>query len=59
MEAFGSQSMQGGDVSQGLRGTFGAPTLGQQLQHLKDTEQRQVDSLASALRQVGISQVQA
>ncbi|RDI00005.1 uncharacterized protein DUF4347 [Pseudomonas fluorescens] len=59
MDAFDSQSMQGGDVSQGLRGTFGAPTLGQQLQHLKDTEQRQVDSLASALQQVGISQVQA
>ncbi|KKA04990.1 glycosyl hydrolase [Pseudomonas ogarae] len=59
MEAFGSQSMQGGDVSQGLRGMFGAPTLGQQLQQLKDTEQRQVDNLATALRQVGISQVQA
>ncbi|WP_460131954.1 beta strand repeat-containing protein [Pseudomonas sp. H3_H09] len=59
MEAFGSQSMQGGDVSQGLRGMFGAPTLGQQLQQLKDTEQHQVDSLATALRQVGISQVQA
>ncbi|WP_447799983.1 Ig-like domain-containing protein [Pseudomonas kilonensis] len=59
MDAFDSQSMQGGDVSQGLRGMFGAPTLGQQLQHLKDTEQRQVDNLATALRQVGISQVQA
>ncbi|MBC3386478.1 Ig-like domain-containing protein [Pseudomonas sp. SWRI179] len=59
MEAFGSQSMQGGDVSQGVRGVFGAPTLGQQLQQLKDTEQHQVDSLATALRQVGISQVQA
>ncbi|BBP56692.1 Ig-like domain-containing protein [Pseudomonas sp. St316] len=59
MDAFGNSSMQGGDVSQGLRGMFGAPTLGQQLQHLKDTEQRQVDSLAMALQQVGISQVQA
>ncbi|TCV68874.1 Ig-like domain-containing protein [Pseudomonas fluorescens] len=59
MDAFGNQSMQGGDVSQGLRGMFGAPTLGQQLQQLKDTEQRQVDSLATALRQVGISQAQA
>ena len=59
MDAFGSQSMQGGDVSQGVRGVFGAPTLGQQLQQLKDTEQHQVDSLATALRQVGISQVQA
>ncbi|CAH0303207.1 Ig-like domain-containing protein [Pseudomonas brassicacearum] len=59
MEAFGSQSMQGGDGSQGARGLFGAPTLGQQLQQLKDTEQRQVEGLAMALRQVGISQVQA
>ncbi|NUT84130.1 Ig-like domain-containing protein [Pseudomonas brassicacearum] len=59
MDAFDSQSMQGGDVSQGLRGMFGAPTLGQQLQQLKDTEQRQVDSLAIALRQVGISQALA
>ncbi|OAB52364.1 Ig-like domain-containing protein [Pseudomonas thivervalensis] len=59
MDAFGNQSMQGGDVSQGVRGMFGAPTLGQQLQQLKDTEQHQVDSLATALRQVGISQVQA
>ncbi|ROM77365.1 glycosyl hydrolase [Pseudomonas brassicacearum] len=59
MDTFGSQSMQGGDVSQGLRGMFGAPTLGQQLQNLKDTEQRQVDGLAMALQQVGISQVQA
>ena len=59
MDTFGSQSMQGGDVSQGLRGMFGAPTLGQQLQQLKDTEQRQVDGLAMALQQVGISQVQA
>ncbi|WP_420235187.1 Ig-like domain-containing protein [Pseudomonas sp. ABY48] len=59
IETFGSQSMQGGDVSQGVRGMFGAPTLGQQLQQLKDTEQRQVDSLATALRQVGISQALA
>ncbi|WP_448648992.1 Ig-like domain-containing protein [Pseudomonas corrugata] len=59
MNAFGNSSMQGGDVSQGMRGMFGAPTLGQQLQHLKDTEQRQVDSLAMALQQVGVSQVQA
>ncbi|WNZ78698.1 Ig-like domain-containing protein [Pseudomonas sp. P105] len=59
LDAFDSQSMQGGDVSQGVRGVFGAPTLGQQLQQLKDTEQRQVDSLAMALQQVGMSQAQA
>ncbi|WP_053148108.1 Ig-like domain-containing protein [Pseudomonas sp. Pf153] len=59
LDAFDNPSMQGGDVSQGIRGMFGAPTLGQQLQHLKDTEQRQVDSLATALQQVGISRVLA
>ncbi|SFX96738.1 protein of unknown function [Pseudomonas sp. NFACC49-2] len=59
MDAFDDRSMQGGDVSQGVRGVFGAPTLGQQLQQIKDTEQRQVDSLAKALQQVGISQVPA
>ena len=42
-----------------MRGVFGAPTLGQQLQQLKDTEQRQVDSLAMALKQAGTRQVQA
>ena len=60
MDVFGNQSMQGGDGAQGVPGLlFGAPTLGQQLQHLKDTEQRQVNNLAAALQQVGISQVQA
>ncbi|MDT8908030.1 Ig-like domain-containing protein [Pseudomonas prosekii] len=59
MDAFDDRSMQGGDVSQGVRGVFGAPTLGQQLQQIKDTEQSQVDSLAKALQQVGISQVPA
>ncbi|UZE24028.1 Ig-like domain-containing protein [Pseudomonas sp. B21-056] len=59
MDAFGHPSVPGGDASQGARGIFGAPTLGQQLQHLKDTEQRQVDSLAMALQQIGVSQVQA
>jgi hypothetical protein len=59
MDAFGDRSMQGGDVSQGMRGVFGAPTLGQQLQQIKDTERRQVHSLAKALQQVGISQVPA
>jgi hypothetical protein len=59
LNTFGNQSIRAGDVSQGLRGVFGAPTLGQQLQQLKDTEQRQVDSLAAALQQVGISEMQA
>jgi hypothetical protein len=59
LNSFGSHSIRGGDVSQGLRGVFGALTLNQQLQQLKDTEQRQVDSLAAALKQVGISEMQA
>ncbi|MGL6247433.1 Ig-like domain-containing protein [Pseudomonas sp.] len=59
LNSFGSHSIKGSDVSQGLRGVFGALTLNQQLQQLKDTEQRQVDSLAAALKHVGISEMQA
>ncbi|HEX4551783.1 Ig-like domain-containing protein [Pseudomonas sp.] len=59
LNAFGSHSLKGGDISQGLRGVFGAPTLGQQLQQFKDSEQHRVDDLAAALRQVGISEMQA
>ncbi|WP_237886186.1 Ig-like domain-containing protein [Pseudomonas sp. PGPR40] len=59
LNAFGNNSIRTGDASQGLRGVFGAPSLGQQLQQLKDTEQRQVESLAAALQQVGISEMQA
>ena len=53
------QSIKGGDISQGLRGVFGAPTLGQQLQQIKDSEQHRVDNLAAALQQVGISEIPA
>ncbi|MHB2245404.1 Ig-like domain-containing protein [Pseudomonas fitomaticsae] len=59
LNAFGSQSIKGGDISQGLRGVFGAPTLGQQLQQIKDSEQQRVDNLAAALQQVGISEMPA
>ena len=59
LNAFGSHSIKAGDVSQGLRGVFGAPSLVQQLQELKDTELRQVNNLAAALKQVGISEMQA
>ncbi|PVZ54348.1 glycosyl hydrolase [Pseudomonas sp. B1(2018)] len=59
LNAFGSQSIKSGDVSQGLRGVFGAPTLGQQLQQLQDNEQQQVDKLAAALKLAGISEMQA
>ena len=59
LNAFGSQSIKSGDVSQGLRGVFGAPTLGQQLQQLKDNEQQQVANLAAALKLAGIGEMQA
>ncbi|KWU49589.1 glycosyl hydrolase [Pseudomonas palleroniana] len=60
LKAFDSKPINGqGDPAQGLRGVFGAPSLGQQLQQLKDTEQRQVMDLAHALQQVGISEMQA
>jgi hypothetical protein len=59
LNAFGSHSLKTGDISQGLRGVFGAPTLGQQLQELKDSEQHRVDNLAAALQQVGISEISA
>ncbi|WP_248744077.1 MULTISPECIES: Ig-like domain-containing protein [unclassified Pseudomonas] len=59
LNAFDSHSIRGGDVSQGLHGVFGAPTLGQQLQEIKDSEQHRVDNLAAALQQVGISEMPA
>jgi hypothetical protein len=60
LKAFDSNPINGqGDPAQGLRGVFGAPSLGQQLQQIKDTEQRQVMDLAHALQQVGISEMQA
>ena len=59
LNAFGSHSIKAGDVSQGLRGVFGAPSLVEQLQQLKDSEQHRVDNLASALQQAGISEISA
>ncbi|QAX82665.1 glycosyl hydrolase [Pseudomonas sp. DTU12.3] len=59
VNAFGSHSLKAGDISQGLRGVFSAPSLVQQLQQLKDSEQHRVDSLAAALQQVGISEISA
>ncbi|WP_085631823.1 Ig-like domain-containing protein [Pseudomonas sp. R16(2017)] len=56
VNAFDSHPIKGGDVSQGLRGVFGAPTLGQQLQQFQDSEQHRVDSLAAALKQIGVSE---
>ncbi|KAF0864780.1 Ig-like domain-containing protein [Pseudomonas sp. LD120] len=60
LNAFDRQGTKSlGDASQGLRGAFGAPTLGQQLQQIKDTEQNQLRELAWAFEQVGISEVSA
>ncbi|NVZ52365.1 DUF4347 domain-containing protein [Pseudomonas sp. B6002] len=59
-KAFESKSIKGvSDPAHGMRSVVGAPTLGQQLQQIKDTEQRQVVDLAHALQQVGISEMQA
>ncbi|MEW5715439.1 Ig-like domain-containing protein [Pseudomonas sp. SB113] len=59
-KAFDNQSIKsGGDAAQGLRGVFGAPTLGQQLQQINERERHQVMDLAHALQQVGISEMQA
>ncbi|WP_404942544.1 Ig-like domain-containing protein [Pseudomonas brassicacearum] len=58
--AFGDRSIQhGGDASQGLHGVYGALTLGEQLQQLENTEKQQIQALAAALKQVGISEMQA
>ncbi|MBX8486040.1 DUF4347 domain-containing protein [Pseudomonas cichorii] len=58
--AFDSGSSRGlSDSSQGIRGSFGALTLEQQLQLLKDGEQKQLHELAWALGKAGISEVQA
>ncbi len=58
-QSFGRNGQGSGDPAQGARGLFGAPTLGQQLQKIKDTEQKQLHELAWALEQVGISEMSA
>ncbi|SDZ63593.1 Ig-like domain-containing protein [Pseudomonas sp. NFIX28] len=58
----GSRSSLGdraGDLSQGGRGVFGAPSLTQQLQLMQDAEQRQIRDLAMAFEQAGISAMPA
>ncbi|WP_123581418.1 Ig-like domain-containing protein [Pseudomonas brassicacearum] len=60
LNTFGDRSIQrGGDVSQGLHGVYGALTLGEQLQQLENTEKQQIQALAAALQQVGVSEMQA
>jgi len=41
-----------GDIDQGLRGVFGAPTLTQQLHQIRETEQQPMRDLAWALGQI-------
>ncbi|MBU6958529.1 DUF4347 domain-containing protein [Pseudomonas sp. CVAP len=60
VNAFGDRSIQhGGDAAQGLHGVYGALTLGEQLQQLENTEKQQIQALAAALKQVGISEMHA
>ncbi|MDT4859167.1 hypothetical protein FQZ97_936660 [compost metagenome] len=54
----GKQWRGSGETGQGQRGGSGAPTLGQQLQDIKDNEQRQLRELAWALGQVGSNRPQ-
>ena len=51
MNVFNGSQWKQSDLNQGLRGVFGAPTLGQQLHHINEAEQRQVRELATALAQ--------
>ncbi|WP_271411397.1 DUF4347 domain-containing protein [Pseudomonas sp. Q1-7] len=51
MKLFDGKQWKGGSGGSG-QGIFGAPTLGQQLQDIKDSEQRQVRALALALGQI-------
>ena len=51
LNVFDGKKWGSSDPSQGLRGVFGAPTLGQQLHDLHQAEQRQVRELAQALGQ--------
>jgi len=49
LKAFDRRS---GDIDQGIRGIFGAPSLAQQLQHIHESEQQPLRELAWALGQV-------
>ncbi|POA65716.1 glycosyl hydrolase [Pseudomonas sp. GW531-T4] len=58
LKSFGDKP-KAGDLSQGGRGVFGAPSLTQQLQVMQDMEQRPIRDLAKAFEQAGISAMQA
>ena len=51
MNVFNGSQWRQSELNQGLRGVFGAPTLGQQLQRINDADQRQVREMAQALAQ--------
>ncbi|GAB7529221.1 hypothetical protein PS3A_16300 [Pseudomonas sp. 3A(2025)] len=51
MNVFNGSQWKQSDLNQGLRGMFGAPTLGQQLQQINDADERHVRELAMALAQ--------
>ncbi|AZD05626.1 Fibronectin type III domain protein [Pseudomonas chlororaphis] len=57
LKSFGDKP-KAGDLSQGGRGVFGAPSLTEQLQVMQDTEQRPIRDLAKAFEQAGISAMQ-
>ena len=49
MNVFSGSQWKQSDLNQGLRGVFGVPTFGQQLQRINEADQRQVRELAKAL----------
>ncbi|MEB6587968.1 DUF4347 domain-containing protein [Pseudomonas asiatica] len=51
MRVFNGNHWRPADINQGLRGVFGAPTFGQQLQQLNEADKRHVRELAQALAQ--------
>ncbi|MHA6194443.1 DUF4347 domain-containing protein [Pseudomonas wadenswilerensis] len=51
MSVFNGSQWRPADINQGLRGVFGAPTFGQQLQQINDADLRHVRELANALAQ--------
>jgi len=51
MNVFSGSQWKQSDLNQGLRGVFGVPTFGQQLQQINEADQRHVRELAMALAQ--------
>lgn len=51
MNVFSGSQWKQSELNQGLRGVFGAPTFGQQLQQINEADQRHVRELAMALAQ--------